>query len=170
MAENWYSIYTHCNAEAILQNSIARYSEMNTVNYETFLPLQVERKQWKDRVKVRKVPLFRNYLFVKHDDGGFHKIKTMKGFQNYVCTGTNPSIIPEYEIDMVRSIANFRADQTARTSPLATGRKVKICRGALAGYRGILIENQRNSTVAISIKSLNLCLSIRMPADHVMCV
>ena len=54
--------------------------------------------------------------------------------------------------------------------PLVKGKKVKICRGSLAGFEGTLIENQTKHSVAIEIKSLKLCLNVKMPADDVMCL
>jgi transcriptional antiterminator RfaH len=170
MEQHWYAIYTKYNAEKTLRECIENYSQLNALQYETFLPFRHEIKQWRDRTKVKKLPLFRNYLFVKHDDNAFYKIKTMKGFCDYVRFGLAPSTIPTQQMEMIKKVANFHAGENCHTSHLVKGQKVKICRGSLAGYEGVLRENQHNHTVAIEIKSLKLCLNVHMPADDVLYV
>ncbi|MGL1957289.1 MAG: UpxY family transcription antiterminator [Colwellia sp.] len=170
MEQHWYAIYTKHNAEKTLRECIAHYSQLNALSYETFLPFRHEIKQWRDRTKVKKLPLFSNYLFVKHDDNAFHKIKTMKGFCDYVRFGLTPSTIPLQQMEMIKKVAEFQAGKNCSTSQFVKGKKVKICRGTLAGFEGILLENSNNHTVALEIKSLKLCLNVQMPADDVMCL
>jgi transcription antitermination factor NusG len=170
MEHQWYAIYTKHNAETTLRECIANYSQLHALHYETFLPFRHEVKQWRDRTKIKKLPLFRNYLFVKHDDHGFYKIKSMKGFCDYVRFGQSPSMIPNQQMEMIKKVAEFQTAEHCQASQLTKGKKVKICRGALAGYEGVLLENQHKHTVAIEIKSLKLCLNVQMPADDVMCL
>lgn len=170
MEQHWYAIYTKHNAEKTLRECITQYSRLNALPYETFLPFRNEVKQWRDRTKVKKLPLFRNYLFVKHDDNAFHQIKTMKGFCDYVRFGLTPSTIPAQQMAMIKKIAEFQTGEHCQTGQLVKGKKVKICRGTLAGFEGTLIENQTKHSVAIEIKSLKLCLNVKMPADDVVCL
>ena len=149
---------------------IVDYSQQRALPYETFLPFRQEIKQWRDRTKVKTLPLFKNYLFVKHDDNAFYKIKTMKGFYDYVRFGLLPSTIPDQQMEMIKKIAEFQAGKQCQTGQLVKGKAVKICRGALSGYEGTLLENQHNHIVAIEVKSLKLCLNVQMPADDVVCI
>lgn len=170
MEQHWYAIYTKHNGEKTLRECIANYSKLNALNYETYLPFRKEIKQWRDRTKVKMLPLFRNYLFVKHDDDAFHKIKTMKGFCDYVRFGLTPSTIPAQQMDLIKKVAQYQTGEYKQPSQLVKGKKVKVCRGSLAGYEGVLLENQHNHTVAIEIKSLKLCLNVHMPAEDVLCL
>lgn len=170
MEQHWYAIYTKNNAEKTLLACISHFSQLHALPYETFLPLRNEIKQWRDRTNIKKLPLFKNYLFVKHDDNAFHKIKTMKGFCDYVRFGLSPSMIPDQQMEMIKKVAEFQTAEHCQPSKLTKGKKVKICRGALAGYEGVLLENQHKHTVAIEIQSLKLCLNVQMPADDVMCL
>lgn len=170
MEHHWYAIYTNHHAENNLRASIENYSKYHTLNYETYLPFREEIKQWRDRKIVKKLPLFRNYLFVKHDDNGFYKIKTMPGFCDYVRIGATPTIIPETQMNMIKKVAEYQVDEHCQQSKLRKGKRVKICRGALVGYEGVLCEDQDNHIVAIAIKSLKLCLSVKMHAADVVSV
>lgn len=167
MKAHWYAIYTKHNAEKTLLACISNYSQLNALNYETYLPFRKEIKQWRDRTKVKRLPLFRNYLFVKHDDNAFYKIKTMKGFCDYVRFGLTPSVIPTQQMEIIKKVAEYQADEHCRTSKLIKGKKVKVCRGALSGYEGVLLEDQSKNTLAIEVKSLKLCLNIQVPVTDV---
>lgn len=170
MEHHWYAIYTNHHAEKTLQHSIANYSDDHGFNYETYLPFREEVKQWRDRKVIKKLPLFRNYLFVKHDDNAFFKIKSMRGFYDYVRFGSAPATIPSEQMEMIKKVAEYQAGEHCQHSKLVKGKKVKICRGALVGYEGVLCEDQDKHTVAIAIKSLKLCLSVKMPAADVVSV
>lgn len=163
----WYAIYTNHNAEQTLNNCIISFSKQHDLAYETFLPLQAETKRWRDRTKIVKKPLFRNYLFVKHDDSGFCKVKNMKGFCSYVRTGVTPSVIPAQQMEIIKNVASHQTGEAIEVKALTKGKKVKVYRGAFAGYEGILLENQKNKQLAIEIKSLKLFVSVRLPADDV---
>lgn len=170
MEQYWYVIYTKHNSEKALRECISNYSQRNALNYETYLPFRIEVKQWRDRTKVRKLPLFRNYLFVKHDDNAFYKIKTMKGFCDYVRFGLTPTRIPAQQMDIIKKVAEYQRGKHCLTSKLRKGKKVKIFRGALAGVDGVLREDQSNNTVAIEIESLKLCLSVQVPITDVVVI
>ncbi|MBL4940588.1 MAG: UpxY family transcription antiterminator [Colwellia sp.] len=167
---HWYAIYTKHNAEQALQACILNYSQRNALNYETYLPLYEEVKKWRDRIKIKKVPYFRNYLFVKHDDNAFYKIKTMKGFCNYIRCGSTPSTIPHQQMDIIKKVVDHPTGEYCQASKLIKGKKVKVCCGALAGVEGILLENKSNNTLAIEVKSLQLCLNVQVAVTDVVLI
>lgn len=167
MTQHWYAIYTKHNAEQILREGIVNYSERNALNYETYLPLREDVKKWRDRIKVRKLPLFRNYLFVKHDDNGFHKIKNMKGFCDYIRLGSMPSTIPLKQMELIKKVVEHQEGEYCQPSKLVKGKKVKICCGDLAGFEGVLLADQSHHTLAIEVKSLQLFLNVNVAITDV---
>lgn len=167
MELHWYAIYTKRNAEQTLRECILNYSQRNALNYETYLPLFEEVKRWRDRNRIKKRPLFRNYIFVKHDDNAFYKIKTMKGFCDYIRFGSTPSTIPFQQMDMIKKVVEYQAGKNCQPSKLVKGKQVKVCRGVLSGYEGTLLEDQSKNTLAIEVKSLKLCLNIQIPVTDV---
>jgi len=170
MELHWYAIYTKHNAEQTLRECILNYSQRNALHYETYLPLREEVKKWRDRIKVKKLPLFRNYLFVKHDDNAFYKIKTMKGFCDYIRFGSTPSTIPLQQMEIIKKVVEYQAGEYCQASKLVKGKNVEICRGALTGFEGVLLEDQSNNTLAIEVKSLKLCLNVQVPVTDVVLI
>ncbi|MEW6982671.1 transcription termination/antitermination protein NusG [Colwelliaceae bacterium 6471] len=167
---HWYAIYTKHNAEQTLQQCITNYSERYALNYETYLPLREHVTKWRDRNSIKKLPLFRNYLFVKHDDNGFYKIKTMKGFCDYIRFGSNPSTIPSKQMEIIQKVVAHQAGKYCQSSSFVKGKKVKICRGPLAGYEGVLQEEQHSNMLAIEVKSLKLFLNVHVAVTDVVLV
>lgn len=163
MTLHWYAIYTKHNSEKELQKCISDYSRVNGLNYETYLPLREEIKSWRDRTRIKKVPLFRNYIFVRHDDNGFHKIIRMKGFCDYIRFGPQPSKIPLPQMDMIKKVVGQQSGEYTPPSKQVKGEKIKIHHGALAGYYGILLEDESNNNLAVEIKSLKLFLHVKIP-------
>lgn len=168
--QHWYAIYTKHNAEQTLLESILNYSQRNALNYEAYLPLREEVKKWRDRLKVKKSPVFKNYLFVKHDDNAFHKIKNMKGFCDYIRFGLTPSAIPIQQMELIKKVIEHQSSKYCKPSLLIKGKKVRIIHGTLAGYEGILLDNQLHHTLAIEVKSLKLCLNVNIAAADVVLI
>ena len=155
------------NAELKLRDNIVRYCDENNINYEIYLPITIQVKQWSDRQVTKKIPLFRNYIFVKHDDGGFDAIKKLPGFSNYIRFGRYPSIIPEQQITLIESILNHQQKVVSQPTTLVKGEPVMITKGPFVGNTGFLLEDQRQTKVAIEIRHLKQCLHVIIPLEHV---
>ena len=165
MTLNWYALYTKHNAEQTVQECILSFSQSNSLNYETYLPIRKEVKKWGDRMKVVQVPLFKNYLFVKHDDNAFHHIIKMKGVCDYIRFGPKPSKIPKEQMEMIKKVIQLQSSQLAPSNKFVKGKKVEITKGPLAGYSGILLEDQKNNNLSVEIKSLKLFFDVKVPVN-----
>lgn len=165
--KDWYVIYTEARSEKKLHDNILSYSHKHNLSYELYLPFYEEIKQWSDRKKKIKVPLFSNYLFVKHDIYGFNIIKRMPGFVDYIRIGQLPSKVPDNEMGILKKAVLLNKYNCLAEHSLIKGKKVKIFQGPLEGHEAILIENENNSIVAIEIKYLKLFLTVTIPSSHV---
>jgi len=170
MNQNWYAIYTKFNAEEKLCSLIQNYSKQHALNYQTYLPLRSEIKKWSDRTKLVKSPLFSNYLFVRHDDRGFSKIKSMPGFSFYIRFGSTPSVIPEKQMTLIKDVVLNQQNTYCLPHKMIKGDVVRICKGALSGYEGILVKDQNSHKLAIEIKSLKLFLNVEISINDVVFV
>ena len=167
MNQQWYAVYTKSDAEAKLRDCINRYSKENALPYEVYLPLRQEFRQWSDRKKKVEKALFKNYLFVKHDERGFAKIKKMPGFVSYVQFGKYPSVVPEQDIELIKTVTKHDKAATSKTKTLVKGDKVRIKSGALAEYEGILLKDANGNKVAIRVDNLNQYLQVSVPLSNI---
>ena len=164
--ENWYAVYTKRHYEQKLFDCITKLNDELDLECEAYLPTIVEETQWSDRKKKKRVPLFKNYVFVKHDDNGFEKIKRLPGFCNYVRFAVSPAILKQEQIGMIKSALEHHKVSISSLK-LMQGEKVRICKGPMSNYEGTLIEDQNSSKVAIEVKHFNQCLLINVAHDHV---
>jgi len=165
MESDWYAVYTRSYHEQKLVDCIKKLSDDSTFEYEAYLPTVMEETQWSDRKKKKSVPLFKNYVFVKHDDNGFGKIKRLPGFCDYVRFEAYPAIIKQEQIVMIKNALEF-SEVGIASKKLMKGERVKICHGPMKDYEGILVEDQQNSKVAIEVEYFNQCLLINVVHDN----
>lgn len=168
MSEDWYVVYTKRHQELKLKEYFMSFSSDRSLKYESYLPLTSEVKIWSDRKKIRKVPLFNNYLFIKHDESGFNNIKKMPGFVEYVRFGHYPSVMPEKQIKMIKTILEADSFATSKASSLVTGERVRIIDGPMAGLEGELIKDQFNLKVAIQVEYLERSLQVSVPINNIL--
>ncbi|HCV04131.1 MAG: hypothetical protein CL586_05985 [Alteromonadaceae bacterium] len=165
-AMSWYAIYTNYKGEATLNRTILTLNKQFNLGYETFLPTFLTADDGPQRAK-NQVPLFERYLFVKHDERGFCRLKNLKGFSSYVCTGSLPAVIPEDQMKTIKHVAMQKA--AAQCSPVdyKKGNQVVIKTGKFAGYVGTLLDNMENKDLIVEIKSLSLFVRLSLPVSDV---
>lgn len=163
----WYAVYTIRNAEQKLRNFFDSYCEIKGLEYESFLPMTKEVRYWSDRKKTVSVPLFKNYLFLKHDENGFSSVKKMPGFTDYVRFGNYPETVPDSQIQLIREVIAMEESVSCKSTGMIKGEKVRIKSGPLADLEGILVKDQENSKVSIEIKSLNQSMLVTVPLSNI---
>jgi len=159
--KNWYGIYAHANTEKKL------YENINSRQIEAFLPLTKEVRQWSDRKKEFMLPVFKSYVFVYVDIVGMHIIKKLAGFSHYVRFGGYPTVISEKDINLIRTVIKHYARINSISSNFISGDKVKIYRGILSGYYGVLTKDQQGDKVALSVDKLNQSLLVEIPETDI---
>ena len=98
--KKWYAIQTKVKAEQQVLQLIQNNENNKLADIEAYLPMNT--------VKKNITPLFKGYIFVKHNENGFHKMRYQPGVKNYVKFSLYPSVIPENQIVlMVKIEANF---------------------------------------------------------------
>lgn len=158
----WFAIYTRPRAEKTVKD------ELDKLNYEAYLPLNKEVRQWKDRLKKVEVPLFSSYVFVKVNAKQYYEIpKLIKGFVKYVTIGGNIIAVRDAEIDLIKRIVDNTEDElSVSNEDLSLNEIIELKSGKLKGLRGKLVEFRGKYRIAVRIESLgaNLLLDINKNA------
>ncbi len=161
--KKWYAIYTRPRTEKKVNEQLLSY------NYEAYLPLKKEFRQWKDRLKKVQVPLFSSYVFVKVNEKEYLEIpRLIKGFVRYVTIGGQKVAIREEEIETIKRMLDF-SEKMIDTSneKFELNQKVEIKAGKLKGFVGKLVELRGKYKLAIRIESLNTNLLIEVDKNNV---
>lgn len=152
----WYTLQTNPNYEAkVIEGIESRRKEKNLHQIrEIFAPeeLVVDYKDGKKRE--RKKRLYTNYIFLEMDysDEVWHSLKGIRGVVGFVGNRSNPTTLPEKEIESMKHRVSGDAPKPKVTfSPNA---RVRITTGHFAEFEGVLksIDYEKNKAkVTITI-------------------
>ncbi|HEX3472636.1 MAG TPA: UpxY family transcription antiterminator [Silvibacterium sp.] len=156
----WYAVSTRSRQEKVAANTL------QALGITYFLPLQLQKRQWSDRIQTINVPLFPGYLFVHVDPWSSRKLEVLKapGITKFVGDRTGPLPIHSSEIEGIQSLVHCGVEFAPHPF-LKEGDRVRVVRGALAGIEGILVRVGSRSRVVISIEIIYRSLAITV-SEH----
>jgi transcription antitermination factor NusG len=159
--KKWYVLYTRPNAEKRVDLNLQK------IGFESYVPLQKELKQWKDRKRWVETPVFRSYVFIKSDNKERNRAFKVNGIFRYVSFNGQPAKLKEEEIEKIRLLCKSESRITIDFNYLEFGQNVLICEGPLMGLRGILVHIKSSSKIKIYIEGLNCFASILLDTENV---
>jgi transcription termination/antitermination protein NusG len=160
--EYWYGLHTRPRHEKI----VAQRLEERGVT--TFLPLITEVHRWSDRKKKVEMPLFSCYVFAKFLPNRSERLRVLRvdGVFGLVGSHGDGSPIPEEQIDAVRSVMQGQLPWSSHPF-LKIGQRVRIRGGALEGMEGILVSDNGDRTLVISVDAIQRSLAVRVEGYEV---
>jgi transcription antitermination factor NusG len=160
---HWYALHTASNCEAKVANYLRAF------NVEAFLPDYPNRRQWNDRVKTIRRPLFPGYLFCRLQSKLPSEAWSAPGLAHIVSSAGVPVPIPEEEIDAVRRLLDSGLNVCG--SPiLRTGEWVRIRSGPLKGLEGQLerVKSQFRLVISVELLSRSIATEVGWEAIEVL--
>ena len=156
---DWYVLYILAKSESKVKKLLDRKG------IETFLPLTTKIRQWSDRTKRIKTPLFPKYLFARLSNNDFPLVFETPGFIRFLSTSGQKDIVPESEIDLIKDLVS----SSPEVSPYQyrIGEQVVVTKGPLQGREGKLIEIKGKKKLVVFIEALNQSLLIEIPSNSV---
>lgn len=148
---NWYAIYTKSRCEKkvhtrLLQNGI-----------ESYCPITIVKKQWTDRVKKIKQPLFTSYLFVKITIDQQQQIRETAGVVNFVYWLGKPAQIQAVEIEAIKNFIEKNEIIFVEKLTYTAGQFIDIEAGVFKGQKAIINKIFKNK-VELILPALQLKL------------
>jgi len=151
----WYAVYTAPRAE----KKVSERFEQEEIEY--YLPLQKVKRRWSDRLKEVIVPVIHGYIFVHIPATKFRKVLTVYGAIAFVREEGIPVSIPEKQIDRLKFMVNYSEEPVEFSQEqFEPGETVNICRGALQGLMGELVQIKGKHKVAIRLEHFGCALTI----------
>jgi transcription antitermination factor NusG len=159
----WYALHTMSNCEARVANYLRAF------DVEAFLPDYPSRRQWNDRVKTIRRPLFPGYLFGRLQKRLPSEALGAPGLAHIVGFAGVPVPIPEEEIDSVRRLVDSGLN-VCGCPMLKTGARVRMRDGPLKGLEGRLekIKNQFRLIVSVELLSRSIATEVDLEAIEVL--
>jgi len=156
----WYAAYTASRHE----KTVAEHLRQRDV--ECFLPLYETIRQWNNGRHRVQMPLFPGYLFLRIEMRDRKRVLQVPGLVQLVTFQGAPAALPDGEIETLRNaLATGVLAQPHRY--LNVGSKVEICRGPLQGMRGVLLRQQGQFRVVISVEMIMRSVVVEVEATDV---
>ena len=152
---NWFVFYTKSRTEKKINK------KLNSLGYETFLPLQTRVSQWKDRKKHIDFPLFPSYIFVNTQEKIIPEILKMDGIVYVIKINNKPVIVNQKEIELITKLIESKLEIEVQDNKIMIVTKIKFSSGVFKGYEGTVIKEENSKKVIIKIESLEKNLLIK---------
>ncbi len=139
---------------------------LESKGYETFLPLYKKHHQYGARSKSSELPLFPGYVCCRFDVHARLPIVTTPGVIQVLGAGNLPLPVSDVEINSLQTA--IRAQIPIEPFAFAaTGQRVQINRGVLAGMEGIVLESKPSLRLILSVKLLQRSVLLEIDRDQV---
>jgi transcriptional antiterminator NusG len=159
---NWYAVQTRSRHEKI----VARHLEGQ--GFATFLPITIQLRQWSDRRKLVELPLFPGYTFVRMVYQPEQRLRVLgtEGIVAFVGMHGQGVPIPDQQIEYIQTL--LTSEVPFESYPfLKVGQRVRICSGSLDGTEGILVGQESDRRLVISVELIQRSVSIRVQGYEV---
>lgn len=157
----WYALRVRPRYECRI------FSTLQAKGYESLLPLCKRRRRWADRLKEDEIPLFDGYVFCRMDvEQRLLPILTTPGVIGIAGAGKIPIPVTEEELKTIQIIARSGL-QTSPAQFLKVGAKVVLEHGPLAGIAGIVVSDDGQYRLIVSVELLQRSVQVEVERDWI---
>ncbi len=157
--EQWFALITKpCHESAAVEL-------LRKKRIDALVPLYTAIRQWSDRKKQIRLPVFPCYVFSCFDYQCRAAILRTPGIRSVVAFGGIPAPLSEDEIASLRIM--IESDLPLEPWPfLKKGDRVRVTSGPLKGCSGILVRGEK-WRVVVGIEMLQRSVSVEVPRDSI---
>ena len=158
---SWYAVYTAPRAE----KKVSERFKLEGIDH--YLPLQIVKRRWSDRIKEVEVPVVNGYIFVHIPFTDYVKVTNVYGALSFVREGGKPVAIPDNQLTRLRFMVEHSEEPVEYTQEsYEHGEKITIIKGPLAGMTGELVEMKGKNKVLIRLERFG-CAITTIPLSFV---
>ena len=151
----WYVAYTSANHE----KRVAQQLTWRSV--EHFLPVYESVRRWKDRRVRLQLPLFPGYVFVRLALRDRLRVLAVPGVARLVGFDGRPTVVPAEDIEAIRACLEGKRDVQPHPY-VQCGQRVRVLRGPLAGFSGIVLRQRNRTRFVVSFDVLERSVSVEL--------
>ena len=155
---NWHAVYTRLYHEKKVE------SLFREQGLEVFLPKKIVKRRWSDRIKLIEEPLIRPYIFVFVNRKEYLKVLQVPSVLNYVCFNGKAAIIPEAQINILKTITGSAISCEILNTTCAIADQVIVRSGPLRGCKGEVVRIDDRNHLVINI--LPNCFSVKIGLEN----
>jgi transcription antitermination factor NusG len=151
----WFALQVQSRREAVVA------AHLEGQGFPCFLPLYESIRQWSDRKKEVKQPLFPGYLFCQFDFENRRPVVVTPGVQQIVGSRRAPLPVDESELDRIRQAIS--SGLLSQPWPyVQIGERVRVNHGSLKDLEGILVNFKGSHRVVLSVTLLQRSVAMEV--------
>lgn len=154
----WFAVYTKARHEK--KTSL----ELDRKGITNYCPLITTVKQWSDRKKKVKEPLFKSYIFVNVSEKEYYDAINTQGAVKYIAFGGKAAPIRDEEIENIKKLLDNNIDFSVSSEPFEIGQHVEIEYGPLQGTKGEIVSYSGKKYLLLRIGNIAYSLLVKVPA------
>lgn len=161
-AASWFAVRTRSRHEKVVER------QLQGQGIEVFHPIVKQFHQWSDRRKLVETPLFSGYAFVRILPSAEERVRVLRtqGVVELVGGQGQGLSIPDEQIEAVRAVVAGNLPFTQHVY-LKVGQRVRVRGGSLDGVEGVLVANNGNRHLVISVEPIQRAISISIDGYQV---
>ena len=161
--QQWMAVYTHMHHERKVSESL------QTMGIESFVAMQEELRQWKDRRKKVMRILIPMIVFVHVNEVQRQQVLSLASVSRFMAERgqRRALVIPDDQMDKFRFILDFSEATVHVTNELfCPGERIRVIKGPLSGLEAEFVETAGKTQIVISLDVLGNA-SVEMPVGYV---
>jgi transcription antitermination factor NusG len=158
--KKWYALYTKPRHEFKAEE------QLNSISIDFYLPTVVRLKQWSDRKKKVKEPLFSGYIFIKGNEKDRILALEQHSIVRSIFFEGRPAIVPDWQIENLKKMLE-KGEEISVIEQLNIGSRVRIISGPFKDVEGIVYETGNDKMLAITIDLLRRSVVVKIPRDSI---
>lgn len=153
----WYALYTKSRNEKKVADILERKG------VEIYCPLQEEVRQWSDRKKKVKMPVFKSYVFVRMNDYKKESVAVLEtpGAVRFLWWLGKPGLVRDEEIINIRHFLEQYQGSEMQID-YHRGERVRVAEGPLKEQQGVILDI-KNKKAVLYIDSMGIRLTAQLP-------
>lgn len=158
----WYAVRTRSRHEKLVSR------QLESQGIESFLPIVIQTHKWSDRSKQVETPLFSGYAFLRIVHSCDERVRVLRtqGVVSFVGVQGTGIPIPDHQIEDIKTLVASRVPYEERPF-LHIGQRVRVRGGALDGMQGILVAENGDRSLVISVEPIQRSLCVRVAGYEV---
>jgi transcription antitermination factor NusG len=153
----WFAVRTRSRHEKLVTK------QLQSQGIEAFLPVVSQLRNWSDRRKQVETPIFSGYAFLRLIHSPEERVRVLRtqGVVSFVGVQGTGTPIPDHQIEGIKKLVASKTPYEERAY-LRVGQRVRVRGGALDGMQGILVAENGDRSLVISVEPLQRSLYVRV--------
>jgi transcription termination/antitermination protein NusG len=152
----WFIFYCRSRSE---KKALERLTDLE---FEVYLPIMEEMRQWSDRKKKVQVPMFPGYIFVKCKQHEIQNVITVNHIVAPLKLASQFATLRETEVSLLKEIEKNDLRVTTHEGTINAGDAIQITTGPLTSYKGVCLEELGNHYFMVQLEVLNRYVKVKI--------